>query len=154
MTIKTAARCAALCFSAAAWFAPRICSSGDSAECRFDSSPSVILDVEVSWFCTAVAAPAYRSLSITRHRLPRQSWGDYGRRCPQCVSICAGNRLARSFFHTTSTILAKRLHFTASREHDAWDYLADITAPTLVIHGSDDELTPAENADLGFPQNA
>ncbi|GAA2929055.1 hypothetical protein GCM10020221_26090 [Streptomyces thioluteus] len=36
----------------------------------------------------------------------------------------------------------------ASREHDAWDALPGITAPTLVLHGTDDVFNPAANAPL------
>lgn len=39
-------------------------------------------------------------------------------------------------------------HRKASRHHDAWDLLPSITAPTLVLHGEDDLMTPAENARL------
>ncbi|MBB4909707.1 alpha/beta fold hydrolase [Actinophytocola algeriensis] len=41
---------------------------------------------------------------------------------------------------------ARRGHFTASKEHDGWDALAKITAPTLVVHGADDVFNPAANA--------
>lgn len=43
---------------------------------------------------------------------------------------------------------ALRLHFLASEAHDAWDALPGITAPTLVLHGSDDLMTPVDNAAL------
>lgn len=43
---------------------------------------------------------------------------------------------------------AKRRHLVASNEHDAWDALPRITAPTLVLHGDDDRLTPPDNAFL------
>ncbi|MFF9019757.1 alpha/beta fold hydrolase [Streptomyces eurythermus] len=43
---------------------------------------------------------------------------------------------------------ARRHHRAASDRHDAWDLLPDITAPTLVVHGSDDLLNPAANAAL------
>jgi len=43
---------------------------------------------------------------------------------------------------------AQRLHYQASEGHDAWDLLPTITAPTLVIHGSDDQLNPTANAPL------
>jgi pimeloyl-ACP methyl ester carboxylesterase len=43
---------------------------------------------------------------------------------------------------------ARRGHFTASKEHDGWDALAKITAPTLVVHGADDVFNPAANAPL------
>lgn len=43
---------------------------------------------------------------------------------------------------------ARREHLRASNGHDAWDALARITAPTLVLHGDDDELNPTANAPL------
>ncbi|MEU2436234.1 alpha/beta fold hydrolase [Streptomyces rubradiris] len=43
---------------------------------------------------------------------------------------------------------ARRHHLAASDQHDAWDILPDISAPTLVVHGSDDLLNPAANAPL------
>jgi 3-oxoadipate enol-lactonase len=43
---------------------------------------------------------------------------------------------------------ARRRHLLASRRHDAWDVLPDITAPTLVVHGTADRFNPAENAPL------
>lgn len=43
---------------------------------------------------------------------------------------------------------ARARHLAASRQHDAWDSLPKITAPTLVIHGTDDRLNPVENAHL------
>jgi pimeloyl-ACP methyl ester carboxylesterase len=41
-----------------------------------------------------------------------------------------------------------RLHYVASQSHDAWDKLAAITAPTLVLHGSADQVNPPGNAQL------
>jgi pimeloyl-ACP methyl ester carboxylesterase len=52
-----------------------------------------------------------------------------------------------AFFDHRSTHRARRLHFAASLSHDTWDRLADIAAPTLVIHGSADEMTPPGNAE-------
>ncbi|QFZ19909.1 alpha/beta fold hydrolase [Saccharothrix syringae] len=43
---------------------------------------------------------------------------------------------------------ARRRHLIASGEHDAWDALPSITAPTLVVHGADDLFNPAANAPL------
>ncbi|WP_406150997.1 alpha/beta fold hydrolase [Streptomyces sp. NBC_01012] len=43
---------------------------------------------------------------------------------------------------------ARRRHLVASNQHDAWQLLPDIDAPTLVVHGSDDLLNPAVNASL------
>lgn len=37
---------------------------------------------------------------------------------------------------------ARLLHYQASEGHDAWDLLPTIRNPTLVIHGSEDELNP------------
>ncbi|MFR9728866.1 alpha/beta fold hydrolase [Saccharopolyspora sp. MS10] len=48
----------------------------------------------------------------------------------------------------TMTPAATRLHLRASARHDAWERLPDITAPTLVLHGSDDLLAPVVNAEL------
>ncbi|MEV5853387.1 alpha/beta fold hydrolase [Streptomyces anulatus] len=43
---------------------------------------------------------------------------------------------------------AQRRHLVASNEHDAWQLLPDIGAPTLVVHGTDDLLNPAANGPL------
>ncbi|MEU1625385.1 alpha/beta fold hydrolase [Streptomyces sp. NPDC020096] len=43
---------------------------------------------------------------------------------------------------------AQHRHLTASSQHDAWDVLPGISAPTLVVHGSDDLLNPTANAPL------
>ena len=43
---------------------------------------------------------------------------------------------------------AQRLHLQAVKGHDAWDLLPTIQAPTLVIHGSDDQRLPTANAYL------
>jgi pimeloyl-ACP methyl ester carboxylesterase len=40
------------------------------------------------------------------------------------------------------------LHFEASKQHDAWDELGRITAPTLLLHGTDDQLNPTGNSRL------
>jgi pimeloyl-ACP methyl ester carboxylesterase len=41
-----------------------------------------------------------------------------------------------------------RAHLRASSRHDAWDRLARIEAPTLVLHGTEDLMTPVANAHL------
>ncbi len=43
---------------------------------------------------------------------------------------------------------AQRRHLAASNQHDAWHLLPGVSAPTLVVHGSDDLLNPAANAPL------
>jgi len=43
---------------------------------------------------------------------------------------------------------ASRRHLRVSGGHDAYDALPRITAPTLVLHGSDDQMAPLENAHL------
>jgi pimeloyl-ACP methyl ester carboxylesterase len=43
---------------------------------------------------------------------------------------------------------ARQLHYEASEGHDAWDLLPRIAAPTLLIHGSDDEMNVVANAHL------
>ena len=60
-------------------------------------------------------------------------------RTPQTVRHAGGpDRLARAF----------QQHLRASNAHDAYDVLDTISAPTLVLHGSDDELSPVENAEI------
>ncbi|OLR93550.1 alpha/beta fold hydrolase [Actinokineospora bangkokensis] len=46
------------------------------------------------------------------------------------------------------TAHARVHHLKASNNHDAWDVLPDIAAPTLVLHGSDDLMAPVANARL------
>ena len=43
---------------------------------------------------------------------------------------------------------ARKRHLFASAEHDAWAVLPSITAPTLVVHGTEDVFNPAANAPL------
>ncbi|MFI9719729.1 alpha/beta fold hydrolase [Streptomyces sp. NPDC052396] len=43
---------------------------------------------------------------------------------------------------------ARRHHLRASARHNAWDALPRITAPTLIVHGTDDTLNPTANAPL------
>lgn len=43
---------------------------------------------------------------------------------------------------------SRRHHLAASNRHDAWDLLPGISAPTLVLHGTDDRLNPTANAPL------
>jgi pimeloyl-ACP methyl ester carboxylesterase len=43
---------------------------------------------------------------------------------------------------------ARHQHLLASNGHDAWDALPRIAAPTLVLHGAEDELNPTANAPL------
>lgn len=54
----------------------------------------------------------------------------------------------RTFFGSTASAWAKSRHFRASRDHDAWCHLGSIQAPTLILHGTDDALTPLPNAVL------
>ncbi len=48
----------------------------------------------------------------------------------------------------TMPAYARGRHLAASNQHDAWDVLPDISAPTLVLHGEDDILNPVANAPL------
>ncbi|MDX8035468.1 alpha/beta fold hydrolase [Lentzea sp. BCCO 10_0856] len=43
---------------------------------------------------------------------------------------------------------ARKRHLFASAEHNAWDVLPSITAPTLVVHGTEDVFNPTANAPL------
>ncbi|ALV42048.1 alpha/beta hydrolase [Pseudarthrobacter sulfonivorans] len=52
----------------------------------------------------------------------------------------------RAFFNSRATAWAKARHFRASQDHDAWSHLGSIESPTLILHGTDDALTPMLNA--------
>lgn len=43
---------------------------------------------------------------------------------------------------------AQQMHYSASEGHDAWDQLATLTVPTLVIHGTNDVVNMTANAAL------
>ena len=43
---------------------------------------------------------------------------------------------------------AQKLHYAASEGHETWDLLPSITAPVLVIHGTEDNINPTANAPL------
>lgn len=58
----------------------------------------------------------------------------------------AHSTAVRTFFTSRASKQAKRRHFRASKEHDARSLLDHITAPTLILHGTEDVLTPLENA--------
>ena len=46
------------------------------------------------------------------------------------------------------TPFSRRGHLRASNKHDAWSGLPGVGAPTLILHGSDDLMTPVRNAQL------
>ncbi len=50
------------------------------------------------------------------------------------------------FGDPTMTAVERQAHLRVSARHDAWDRLPEITAPTLVIHGDDDDMVPTANA--------
>lgn len=54
----------------------------------------------------------------------------------------------RAFFTARASREAKRRQFRASAAHDARDALSAISAPTLILHGAEDILTPLENASV------
>ena len=56
--------------------------------------------------------------------------------------------LARQNYQHPIPAYAQRLHYLASEGHDTWDLLPTISAPTLVIHGSEDVVNPTANAYL------
>lgn len=51
-------------------------------------------------------------------------------------------------FAPSGTPAARRAHHAASTGHDATALLPSITAPTLVLHGREDALTPVGNAEV------
>ncbi|ARJ06691.1 alpha/beta hydrolase fold protein [Cnuibacter physcomitrellae] len=56
--------------------------------------------------------------------------------------------VARSLLVVTTDARMRQAHYLASRRHDALAELSRITAPTLVLHGSADRLTPPDSARL------
>jgi 3-oxoadipate enol-lactonase len=58
------------------------------------------------------------------------------------------NPLVAARFTPTGTPAARRAHHGASTTHDACALLPAITAPTLVLHGGDDAMTPVGNAEV------
>lgn len=67
---------------------------------------------------------------------------------PAWVAACGGyDRVPRDLLGDRSmTPEARRRHLAVSSGHDAANRLAGITAPTLVMHGTTDEMTPVVNA--------
>lgn len=49
---------------------------------------------------------------------------------------------------------ARRLHYLASEAHDVFNALKQITAPTLILHGTEDRINPTANAYLMAEQIA
>ena len=79
------------------------------------------------------AAPGTRGLVAELFFTP-----DWAARNPEAVELVL----------PANSRAAQRLHYAASTGHDGWDLLPRIGAPTLVLHGSDDRLTPVANAEL------
>lgn len=74
--------------------------------------------------------------------------GDPARLGPRFFSprhLAEHPEMIRIFTRPEGTIATRRRHFEASSSHDAWDLLGRIAAPTLVIHGEADSITPVGN---------
>lgn len=54
----------------------------------------------------------------------------------------------RTLGDPTMPTYARRQHLHASAQHNSWEALPRITAPTLVVHGTDDLFNPSANAPL------
>ncbi|MCI4658297.1 alpha/beta fold hydrolase [Cryobacterium zhongshanensis] len=61
--------------------------------------------------------------------------------------ITSHPELVAAMFVRPTSIHIRRLLFDASTAHDAWDHLPRIAAPTLVLHGDADEVTPPANGE-------
>ncbi|MFN8443180.1 MAG: alpha/beta fold hydrolase [Caldilineaceae bacterium] len=57
-------------------------------------------------------------------------------------------RVAQAMMKYPTPPHALKLHYEASEGHDAWDLLPTIHSPTLVIHGSEDQVNVTANAPL------
>ncbi|WP_354515936.1 alpha/beta hydrolase [Paenarthrobacter sp. 4246] len=62
--------------------------------------------------------------------------------------VSANPEATHTFFNSSASAWAKARHFKASRDHDAWSELGSIQAPTLILQGTEDALTPLPNAFL------
>lgn len=60
----------------------------------------------------------------------------------------AHQEAVRTFFTSRASPQAKRQQFRASKEHNTQDHLGSIQAPTLILHGAADVLTPIDNAQV------
>jgi 3-oxoadipate enol-lactonase len=60
----------------------------------------------------------------------------------------ARNPAVAERFTPRGTPRVRRAHHVASTTHASFDLLPAITAPTLVLHGADDAMTPVGNAEL------
>lgn len=77
---------------------------------------------------------------------------------PQAVNLMFAKALGinqlQFFFSMRASVknpmpaYAENLHAQASTQHDAWELLPKITAPTLILQGSDDPVCPRRNAEL------
>jgi pimeloyl-ACP methyl ester carboxylesterase len=54
----------------------------------------------------------------------------------------------RTFFNSGASAWAKSRHYAASTGHDTAGYLSLIQAPTLILHGTEDQLSPLANAQM------
>ncbi|KXO88673.1 hypothetical protein AXK56_10105 [Tsukamurella pulmonis] len=62
--------------------------------------------------------------------------------------LAANPGAAEAIIAQPRSLPAQRAHFAASTDHDAWAALPWIAAPTLVLHGAQDHMCPAENAGI------
>ncbi len=83
-----------------------------------------------------------------RRRLADPSTGARMRTLRQLFYTDAWHGDSHLFGDPSMTAEESRAHLRASNRHDAWDALPLIQAPTLVLHGTDDDMVPTANAPL------
>jgi 3-oxoadipate enol-lactonase len=86
-----------------------------------------------------------------RQNLDPEAWARVAESLVYSPEWVEANRevVARALVATKDTPAEMRhLHNQISLGHDAWEFLPRISAPTLVIHGSDDGIVPIGNAYL------
>ncbi|KUL22369.1 alpha/beta fold hydrolase [Actinoplanes awajinensis] len=99
--------------------------------------------------CTSPGGPhAQERSSEVRHRLADPVLSARLRALRELFYTDGWTGRSHLFGDPAMSAAESRAHLRASNRHGAWDLLPQITAPTLVLHGSDDHMVPTANAAL------
>ena len=113
-----------------------------------DRVGSLVLGCTTPGDAHGVRRPAEATAALDRR------WPDPARRAVQLTELLVSPEWYAA--HPTSSVVRRtpvppfvqRFQRDASESHDSWELLPTITAPTLVLHGTDDQLAPVANAYL------